>query len=210
MKRIFYILWAFFKRIFTFSNKEGENIEVNGDIVSEIITIETMDKTMAEKKLHLLVERIFTCSDYTIGKLYIDGEYFCDTIEDCDRMLDSQMSLETIKKNKIKDETAIPTGKYEIDMDTQSPKYSDYAKYKWAKEFDGKLPRLQEVPGYAGVLIHVGNTAAHTSGCLLVGKNTEKGKITSSTVWFQTLMKKYLLPAHKNGIKIDIEYKRTY
>ena len=51
-----------------------------------------------------------------------------------------------------------------------------------------KLPRLVNVPGYEGVLIHVGNTADDTSGCLLVGRNKVVGKVTESTATFVELM----------------------
>ena len=69
---------------------------------------------------------------------------------------------------KIYGKTAIPTGTYKIVMNVVSETFKNRS---WAKPYGGKLPRLVNVPGYEGVLIHVGNTADDTSGCLLVGRN---------------------------------------
>ena len=151
--------------------------------------------------MELKVIRKAKKSEYTIGRLYIDGKYMCDTLEDCDRGLTQDMPLEEIKAKKVYGKTAIPTGTYEIDMNTVSPKFE---KRSWAKPFGGKLPRLVNVPGYEGVLLHCGNTAADSSGCLLVGKNSIKGMITDSSRTFMSLMAKYLLPAKVKGEKITI------
>lgn len=134
--------------------------------------------------MELKLERIFKGDTYTIGKLYINNEYFCDTLEDKDRGLTSDMSLDEIKSIKIKGVTAIPTGTYSITLDVQSPKFSTYKQYAFC---DGYLPRLIDVPGYEGVLIHIGNTDSDSDGCLLVGKNTVKGMVTNSTETFKKL-----------------------
>lgn len=151
--------------------------------------------------MELKVKRKAFEKDYTIGKLYIDGVAFCDTLEDCDRGLTQDMSLEEIKAKKIYGKTAIPTGTYEIDMNTVSPKFKDRS---WAKPYGGKLPRLMGVKGFDGVLCHPGNTSESTSGCLLVGKNSIKGMVTDSSRTFMSLMTKYLLPAKIKGEKITI------
>ena len=153
--------------------------------------------------MNLLLKRIAKKQLYTIGKLYIDGQYFCDTIEDVDRGLNQSMSLSQIQQIKIKDQTAIPTGTYQIDMNTVSPKYSNYAKYYWAKPYGAKLPRLINVPGYQGILIHVGNTQKDTSGCIIVGQNKVVGKVINSTIIMQKLMTKLL--SSKDKITITIE-----
>lgn len=160
--------------------------------------------------MELKVKRIFTCNSYTIGKLYIDGEYFCDTIEDTDRGLTSDMTEEEIKEKKVYGETAIPLGTYNITMNVKSPKYSNFNKYKWAKPYDGYLPRLENVKGFEGILIHLGNSASSSSGCLLVGYNTIKGRLTSSTVAFQKLMDNYLWKAKENNEQITITIEKTY
>lgn len=155
--------------------------------------------------MELTLHRKYRLSGYSIGKLYINGEYFCDTLEDTDRGLDDKMSECEIIKIKVKDKTAIPTGTYHIDMDTVSPKFFSRA---WAKPFNGKLPRLLNVKGYSGVLIHVGNLPSSTSGCVLVGKNTVKGQVTESTATFYSLMNNHLLPAHIKGEPITITIHR--
>ena len=122
--------------------------------------------------------------DYRMSKLYINGQYFCDVIEDRDRGLKSNMSLKEIEKIKVKGTTAIPLGTYKIVMNIVSPKFSAYKQYK---SIGGKLPRLVDVPGYQGVLIHIGNTHVDTDGCLLVGKYIGNGKIAESTITFNKL-----------------------
>lgn len=149
-------------------------------------------------KLKLI--RKYKKSNYTIGKLYIDGVYFCDTLEDKDRGIRSEMSLEEIKKLKIKGQTAIPSGKYRITLNVLSPKYSKVQKYKAFNK--GYMPRLIDVKGYDGILIHAGNTIEDTEGCILVGKNKQVGKVLDSMVTFQSLYNK--LKTDKNNLEIEI------
>lgn len=141
--------------------------------------------------MELRVKRVALKSDYTIGRLYVNGEFFSDTLEDA------------VRDTKIYGKTAIPYGTYKITMDVVSPKFKDRS---WAKPYDGKLPRLIDVPNYEGVLIHVGNTAEDTSGCLLVGQNRAVGKLVNSTQTFMSLMEKHLIPAKNRGEEITITY----
>lgn len=150
--------------------------------------------------MKLLLRRIFKGPRYTIGKLFINGVYECDTLEDQDRGLTSQMSLEEIKAKKVYGVTAIPTGTYSINMTTVSPKFKDRA---WAKPYKGILPRLENVKGYEGVLIHVGNKAEDTLGCILVGENKVKGQVINSTETFYELMT-VLLKAQSAGEVIEL------
>lgn len=153
--------------------------------------------------MKLFLDRFFKGKEYTIGKLYIDGEYFCDTVEDVDRGLLQSMPLAEIKKIKVQDETAIPRGTYQITMKVQSPKYSQRNQYDFCK---GYLPRLLNVPCFEGVLMHIGNSAKDSSGCILVGKNNAKGMVLESTVTFKKLYSK-LKDADDKGEKIMIEIK---
>jgi hypothetical protein len=137
-------------------------------------------------KLELV--RIANRPTYCIGKLYIDGEYFCDVIEDTDRGLDDSMSVDEILKKKIKGETAIPTGIYKIEI-TYSPKYKRM------------MPLILGVKGYSGIRIHSGNTSKDTEGCLLVGKNTKVGMVLESRNTYQRLFA--MMQGQKN-ITIDI------
>lgn len=151
--------------------------------------------------------RIYNCPTYSIGKLYVNGEYLCDVVEDTDRGLEQTMPLAEIKKRKVYRMTAIPTGTYKVTMDVQSPKMSQM---KYYKDFcNGYLPRLLNVPGYDGILIHCGSSAASSAGCLIVGYNTIKGKVTNSKKAWEKLMK-YLLKAKKEREKIEITIIRKY
>jgi hypothetical protein len=155
--------------------------------------------------MELRVERTYRGPKYTIGHLYIDNKYFCDTLEDPDRGLTSSMDLLTILAKKVKGDTCIPYGKYIVDMDTISPKYSNYVRFPYAKIAKGKMPRVSGVKGFAGILIHAGNTQKDTEGCLLVGYNKVKGQvINSQATWIKLF--NILITAHKKREKITIEY----
>lgn len=134
--------------------------------------------------MELKVKRKAKRETYVIGDLSIDEVFFSNTLEDTDRGLTSDMSDEEIKEIKQKGITAIPTGRYKVVMNVQSPKFSKYKQYEFCK---GYLPRLVDVPGYEGVLIHIGNYPKDTDGCILVGKNTVKGAVMESTATFKKL-----------------------
>lgn len=133
--------------------------------------------------MRLILKRLYLKTDYTIGKLYMDGKYFCDTLEDQVRDL--------TKEKKIPGKTAIPAGTYEIVVNV-SPR------------FKRKLPRLLDVPGFDGILIHRGNTAEDTAGCILVGENRERGKVISSTQ-YELRLTEILERSQEKGEKITIE-----
>lgn len=137
--------------------------------------------------MDITVKRIAKKSTYTIGKLYIDGEYFCDTLEDTDRGLDQSQSLSVIQSHKVKSSTAIPTGKYQVTLNVVSPKYSKRSQYNFC---GGKLPRLIDVPAFSGILIHAGNTPKDTDGCILVGENKVVGQVINSMNTFKKLYTK--------------------
>ena len=153
--------------------------------------------------MELTLKRIALRSEYTIGKLYVDGEYVCDTIEDTVRDLDKDGKFAN-GEVKIPGKTAIPYGRYEITMKVKSPKYSNFSKYSWAKKYDGYLPRLLNVPHFDGVLIHVGNSALDSEACVLVGENKVVGKVINSVNTFRRLMDNYLVPAKKRNENIAI------
>lgn len=158
--------------------------------------------------MRVVVERIYTCPTYTIGHLYINGMYICDTIEDTDRGLSNAMTEDRIKKLKVYGKTAIPYGTYNLTMNVRSAKFSVKDYYK--RICDGYLPRIQNVKGFEGILIHVGNTADDSYGCVLVGYNTVKGKVMRSKEAFEKIMTKYFLPAKKSGEKITITIREVY
>lgn len=124
--------------------------------------------------MELTLKRIAKKDTYTIGKLYVDGEYFCDTLEDKDRGLTSDMSLKDIKKIKVYGQTAIPSGRYRVTMNMSS-------------RFKKVMPLLLNVPGFDGIRIHSGNTAADTQGCILLGQNKVVGKVINSRIYTDKL-----------------------
>ena len=109
---------------------------------------------MENNIINLEVRRVKKESDYTIGQLFVNGEYFCDTLED------------EIRQVKVMHETAIPVGTYKVTLE-RSPRFKRI------------LPLLHNVPGFTGILIHSGNTDKHTSGCILVGKSTGSTLVNS-------------------------------
>lgn len=127
--------------------------------------------------MKLLLERIYKAPTYTIGKLYIDGNLFCDVLEDVVRP----------EGVKVYGETAIPFGTYKV-------------KLTMSNRFKKVMPILLDVPMFEGIRIHAGNTEADTSGCILVGENTIKGKVINSTATFKRLMEHL-----KGAINISIE-----
>ena len=124
--------------------------------------------------MELLLRRIAHRDSYTIGKLFVDGSYFCDTIEDKDRGLQQSLPLSVNLAKKRKGVTAIPVGRYRVTLGVKSPRFSQKTQYK---AIGGYLPRLVNVPAFDGVLIHIGNTANDTEGCILVGRNTKVGMV---------------------------------
>lgn len=138
--------------------------------------------------MELILKRIAKRPTYTIGKLYVDGQYFCDTLEDTDRGLTDQMSVQEIAKKKIKHKTAIPSGTYKVTTNIVSPKFSQKPFYYQITK--GKMPRVLNVKGFDGILIHYGKNADWSSGCILVGKNTIVGQLTDGQNVFKELYKK--------------------
>lgn len=141
--------------------------------------------------MKLTLKRIALRPTYTIGKLYIDDVYFCDTIEDTVRDLNKNGKFDNGEK-KIHSKTAIPYGTYEIKW-TYSPRFKKYT------------PQLMNVPSFEGIRIHAGNTSADTEGCLILGKNKQVGKVLNSR---DTINKFYQIikEACSNG-KVTIEIK---
>ena len=141
--------------------------------------------------MKLTLKRIALRPTYTIGKLYIDDVYFCDTIEDTVRDTNKSGKFDN-GEQKIKGKTAIPYGTYEIKW-TYSPRFKKYT------------PQLMNVPSFEGIRIHTGNTSADTEGCLILGKNKQVGKVLNSRA---TINKFYpiIKEACSNG-KVTIEIK---
>lgn len=116
--------------------------------------------------MKLVLQRFYLKPEYTVGRLSVGGEYFCDTLEDRVRDL--------VREKKVSGQTAIPAGRYEVVVN-HSPR------------FGRDLPRLLDVPGFEGILIHRGNTACDTLGCILVGENRIPGRVVNSVSYEQRL-----------------------
>lgn len=152
--------------------------------------------------MELLLKRIALKDTYTIGKLYVNGTYFCDTIEDKVRDLNKDGDLNDVGEGKIPSLTAIPYGKYEITLKIKSHKFSLKSSYSWC---GGYLPRLVGVPHFEGILIHAGNTADDSAGCILVGENKIKGQVINSMVTLKRLYCSVLKEASDRNEKIWIK-----
>lgn len=143
---------------------------------------------------------------YTHGRLSTDeGGFLCWTLEDEDRGLTQDMPLAKIKAIKVYGKTAIPTGRYRIELRV-SPKFKDRP---WCKPFGGLVPYILDVPGYNGVCMHVGTTPDDTDACPLLGmvKGNKRGRLYDSTAAFADLMSCYLVPAHKRGDEMWVTIK---
>lgn len=116
--------------------------------------------------MKLTLKRIALRPTYTIGKLYIDDAYFCDTLEDTVRDTNKSGKFDN-GEQKIKGKTAIPYGTYEIKW-TYSPRFKKYT------------PQLMNVPSFEGIRIHAGSTHEDTAGCLLLGENKKVGMVLNS------------------------------
>ena len=150
--------------------------------------------------MELELKRIARRDTYTIGRLYIDGEYFCDTCEDRDRGLRQDLPVSVNQARKVRGQTAIPTGRYRVTLGVKSPKYSKKKQYAAC---NGYVPRLINVPAFDGILIHIGNTAADSEGCILVGRNKKVGMVLESTNTFWQLYSR--LQEAKDAIYITIK-----
>ena len=140
--------------------------------------------------MELRLERRWPKETYTVGRLYVDGEFFCNTLEDRIADLNRNGIFDGIEK-KVPGETAIPYGTYKVF-------------YGWSPRFGRNLPRLLNVTAFDGILIHPGNTAKDSAGCILVGKNTEPGRLTQSRVYSDEL-NKLIDIAQRRGESITIE-----
>lgn len=141
--------------------------------------------------IDLRLKRLYRKETYSIGKLYINGKYFCDTCEDRCRELYDFMPEKEIKARKVYAETAIPYGAYKVII-------------SYSSKFKKNLPLLCKVKGFEGIRIHSGNTAKDSLGCILVGKNTIKGGVTESRKTMNALMN-ILTKDNKEEIIITVE-----
>lgn len=154
--------------------------------------------------MEILVYRKWPKAGYTIGRLFIDGQLVSNTLEDEDRGLSDAMDERTIRNRKVYGKTAIPRGRYTIDMDTVSPKFSK--KKFYMDVCQGKLPRIKNVKGFEGILLHVADGpkgADLLEGCIGVGMNRIKGQLCEGKDVF-TKIYRLMKDAHDRGETIYI------
>lgn len=135
--------------------------------------------------MEILLQRTKKTEDYTEGKLFVDGVYVCDTIEDAERGLDQSMSEEEITEKKVYEKTAIPTGRYKVTID-------------WSNKFGKMLIHILNVKGFDGIRVHSGNSAGDSFGCVLVGLRTSNGWVSSSRKTY-AILHKMVEDGLKNG-----------
>ena len=126
--------------------------------------------------MDVLVVRYKFNEKYTEGRLYINGKYICDTLEDCNRELYDSMPEEEIIKNKVYGETCIPFGSYKLVID-------------YSNKFQKELVHILNVKGFSGVRIHSLNTAEESIGCIGVGVKLNDGYITKSRATYAIIHK---------------------
>ena len=134
--------------------------------------------------MKLYLERAFHREKYTIGRLYVNDQYYCNTLEPPVRDYENG-------EVKVYGNSAIPKGEYEI-------------VYRMSVRFKRLMPYLKNVPYFTGVMIHTGNTVNDTKGCILVGLNLLVGKVCHSKAMFRELNAEMFL-AWKRKEKIIIK-----
>lgn len=142
--------------------------------------------------MDLLLTRKIRSNTSTIGELTVNGVFECYILEDKDRGLSSTMSLSEIASQKVPAKTCIPAGRYEVIV-------------SFSNRFKKSLPLLLDVPGFAGIRIHTGNTSADTEGCLLPGATKSADFVGKSTVAFNALFSKITAGVKKGKVFITIK-----
>lgn len=141
-------------------------------------------------KLKLTLYRVYCANKYTIGHLYVNGKYFCDTLEDPCRDLNQNGKFDN-GEHKVYGNTAIPFSTYKVKL-TYSPK------------FNRLLPLVLGVSEFEGIRIHAGNTVKDTEGCILPGENKEKGKVLNSKFYENKLVE--LFKQYENVGELEIVF----
>lgn len=139
-----------------------------------------IDVKQDKNMINLKLVRIALKDTYTVGNLFLNDGFFCNTLEDKFRDLSKEI--------KIPKETAIPCGIYKINL-------------TFSNRFQRILPELLNVPYFTSIRIHNGNTKLDTEGCILIGENKIKGGVINSK---ETLDKLMRILNDKQEIRIEI------
>lgn len=127
--------------------------------------------------MEIVIKRLFFKPSYTIGRLWVDGVPFCDTLEPPCLHLNNHSSLGMIKNARERAPMAVPNGRYRV-LVTPSRKWG-----RW-------LPQLVGVPAFPTVLIRAGNKPSDTEGDILLGRNIRPGYVLDSTAHSLALTRK--------------------
>ena len=135
--------------------------------------------------MRLTLERFDFTDTSTIGRLTVDGEFFCYTLEDADRNLECG-------GDKIYGKTAIPRGTYKVIID-------------WSNRFKREMPHILDVPGFEGIRVHSGNMAEDTEGCILVGSRYTKDYLYNSKATFDTLFARLDAALESGDVVLEVK-----
>jgi hypothetical protein len=140
--------------------------------------------------MELRLKRLYPKKNYTIGKLYINGVFYCDTLEDPVRDYNKDGDLDDPGEGKVWGNTAIPYGTYEVVV-------------TWSPKFKRMLPLVMGVKHFTGIRIHAGNTIADTAGCILPGENKSPGRVMNSRV-YETQITSIVMLGLQRGEQVKI------
>jgi hypothetical protein len=131
-----------------------------------------------------LIRDVFT-ENSTTSKLFVENEFECFVLEDQDRKLEAG-------GKKVYGRTAIPRGRYKIELD-------------WSPKYGRDMPHVLDVPQFEGIRIHTGNKSEDTEGCLIVGQERVDNYVRNSKLAFDALLQKLNLAwANKEEVWLTI------
>ena len=147
--------------------------------------------------MELKIIRKYLKENYTIGNLYIDDTFICNTIEDPIRELNDYNhdgDFDDEGEGKIYGKTAIPAGRYKV-------------KFTYSPKLKRRLPLISQVPGFSGIRIHGLKNAKWSEGCPGVGENKKPGELVNYKYW-ETIICQVVEKAIKQGRDIFITIKQ--
>lgn len=149
--------------------------------------MEAFDISGCEENMNLLLQRTTKTPQSTEGQLFVDNDFQCYTLEPTYR----EQPNVPVSAWKVFGSTAIPVGTYAVEVT-----------YFYRDQY--YTPQLDNVPGFDGIRIHIGNFPKDTEGCILVGDQIGQDEVLNSKVAFDALFAK-IQAARGNGEPIQIQ-----